>query len=293
MASMRDIKRRKSSIQSTQQITKAMKLVSTVKLQRTKQRAEQSKTYFDSMYKTVTSMLSKTGGLNHPYLKAGDSEKKAVIVSSVRRNIDQYGESSYTVTGYSIETGKETTFTTAAGLEYVINYSKLAERSDFPASYGGSYLYPERTVKKEGFIQIKDADGNVTEGLKQGDVVRYYTEGGSVAKGVDLIVEKEAFTGTSKVIYNVGQDPPHMCVTMRLYRSFVTSVKEGYLSFDMPGAEVSAIPLDAFTQGIVVMENGKVESYPMSAASVVLEPNDKILIYTGDYTHISIIAMKD
>ena len=40
MASMRDIKRRKSSIQSTQQITKAMKLVSTVKLQKAKNRAE-------------------------------------------------------------------------------------------------------------------------------------------------------------------------------------------------------------------------------------------------------------
>lgn len=87
MASMRDIKRRKSSIQSTQQITKAMKLVSTVKLQRTKQRAEQSKTYFDSMYKTVTSMLSKTGGLNHPYLKAGDSTKKAVIVITSNRGL--------------------------------------------------------------------------------------------------------------------------------------------------------------------------------------------------------------
>lgn len=87
MASMRDIKRRKSSIQSTQQITKAMKLVSTVKLQRTKQRAEQSKTYFDSMYKTVTSMLSRTGGLNHPYLKAGDSEKKAVIVITSNRGL--------------------------------------------------------------------------------------------------------------------------------------------------------------------------------------------------------------
>ena len=87
MASMRDIKRRKSSIQSTQQITKAMKLVSTVKLQRTKQRAEQSKTYFESMYKTVTSMLSKTGGLNHPYLKAGDSEKKAVIVITSNRGL--------------------------------------------------------------------------------------------------------------------------------------------------------------------------------------------------------------
>ena len=87
MASMRDIKRRKSSIQSTQQITKAMKLVSTVKLQRTKQRAEQSKTYFDAMYKTVTSMLSKTGGLNHPYLKAGDSQKKAVIVITSNRGL--------------------------------------------------------------------------------------------------------------------------------------------------------------------------------------------------------------
>lgn len=87
MASMRDIKRRKSSIQSTQQITKAMKLVSTVKLQRTKQRAEQSKTYFESMYKTVTSMLSRTGNMNHPYLKAGDSEKKAVIVITSNRGL--------------------------------------------------------------------------------------------------------------------------------------------------------------------------------------------------------------
>ena len=60
MASMRDIKRRKGSIQSTQQITKAMKLVSTVKLQRAKQRAEQSKTYFDCMYETVNSILKKT-----------------------------------------------------------------------------------------------------------------------------------------------------------------------------------------------------------------------------------------
>ena len=41
MASMRDIKRRKSSIQSTQQITKAMKLVSTVKLQKAKSRREE------------------------------------------------------------------------------------------------------------------------------------------------------------------------------------------------------------------------------------------------------------
>ncbi len=87
MASMRDIKRRKGSIQSTHQITKAMKLVSTVKLQRAKQRAEQSKAYFNCMYETVNSMLAKTGNLNHPYLKAGESGKKAVIVITSNRGL--------------------------------------------------------------------------------------------------------------------------------------------------------------------------------------------------------------
>ena len=66
MASMRDIKRRKTSIQSTQQITKAMKLTSTVKLQKARARAEQSKPYFDFMYETVNAMLAKSGNIKHP-----------------------------------------------------------------------------------------------------------------------------------------------------------------------------------------------------------------------------------
>ena len=87
MASMRDIKRRKGSIQSTQQITKAMKLVSTVKLQKARNRAEQSNPYFNHMYQTVTSMLARSGNLNHPYLKAGDSNKKAIITIASNRGL--------------------------------------------------------------------------------------------------------------------------------------------------------------------------------------------------------------
>lgn len=87
MASMRDIKRRKSTIQSTQQITKAMKLVSTVKLQRAKGHAERSRSYFRCMYDTVTSMLAKAGNINHPYLKAGKSERKAVIMITSNRGL--------------------------------------------------------------------------------------------------------------------------------------------------------------------------------------------------------------
>ena len=87
MASMKDIKRRKGSIQSTQQITKAMKLVSTVKLQKAKSRAEQTDPYFNYMYRTVSSMLARSGNINHPYLRAGESTKKAVVVITSNRGL--------------------------------------------------------------------------------------------------------------------------------------------------------------------------------------------------------------
>ena len=87
MASMRDIKRRKSSITSTQQITKAMKLVSTVKLQKARAHAEATDPYFNYMYRTVSSMLAKRGNLEHPYLKAGDSPRKAVVVLTSNRGL--------------------------------------------------------------------------------------------------------------------------------------------------------------------------------------------------------------
>lgn len=87
MASMRDIKRRRGSIQSTQQITKAMKLVSTVKLQKAKLHAENAKPYFQHMYQTVFSMLRRSGNIHHPYLQPGKSEKKAVIVITSNRGL--------------------------------------------------------------------------------------------------------------------------------------------------------------------------------------------------------------
>ena len=90
MASMRDIKRRKASIQSTSQITKAMKLVSTVKLQHAKGRAEETKPYFDKMYETVSGMLAKSQNVDHPLLterKTDGPKKKGVILISSNRGL--------------------------------------------------------------------------------------------------------------------------------------------------------------------------------------------------------------
>ena len=87
MASMRDIQRRKVSVQSTGQITKAMKLISTVKLQKAKEKAECSKAYFNGMYDTVSDILSKSVNINHRYLQQTEGRKKAVIVISSNRGL--------------------------------------------------------------------------------------------------------------------------------------------------------------------------------------------------------------
>ena len=87
MASMRDIKRRKSSVSSTQQITKAMKVVSTVKLQKAKAKAEATNPYFNHMYATVSSIIARSGNVDHPYLKAAEGGKKAIIVITSNRGL--------------------------------------------------------------------------------------------------------------------------------------------------------------------------------------------------------------
>lgn len=87
MASMREIKRRKATIESTGQITQAMKLVSTAKLQRAKGKVESSKPYFSHMYDAVNSILAKSGNISHPYLQAPEGGKKAFIVVTSNRGL--------------------------------------------------------------------------------------------------------------------------------------------------------------------------------------------------------------
>ena len=138
MASMRDIKRRKSSIQSTQQITKAMKLVSTVKLQRAKQRAEQSQAYFNAMYQTVSSMLAKAGNLQHPYTFGNDSPRKAIVMITGNRGL-------------------------AGG--YNANIIKLITKSDFAKEDLDIYAIGTKgrdTMKRYGYT-IKESYGDLAE----------------------------------------------------------------------------------------------------------------------------------
>ncbi len=87
MASMKQIKQRKRSVDSTGKITKAMKLVATVKLQKTKQIATDAVPYFDAMYETISDMIKKSNGIEHKYLNGKKNAKKALIVFSSNKGL--------------------------------------------------------------------------------------------------------------------------------------------------------------------------------------------------------------
>ena len=156
---MRDIKRRKDSIQSTGQITKAMKLVSTVKLQKAKGRAENTKPYFDLMYETVQSILAKSGHINHKYLKESESDKKAVIVVTANRGLA--GGYNSNITRMIIDEGftKENTVVYAVEVDFIRHLRifpfSLSEEGEFEAREyrtGRQERYRVRYVTHPDFV---------------------------------------------------------------------------------------------------------------------------------------------
>ena len=87
MASIRDIKRRKNSIENTAAMTRAMQMVATVRFGRARERAEKAMPYFGKMYETMQDILSRCQNVRHPYLVGGATGKKAVIVITSNRGL--------------------------------------------------------------------------------------------------------------------------------------------------------------------------------------------------------------
>ena len=87
MASLQDIRRRIGSVKKTQQITRAMRMVSTAKLRRAKDAIESARPYAERMRETLAEVAaSQSGSAEHPLLAARESVRKVdfLIVTSDR-----------------------------------------------------------------------------------------------------------------------------------------------------------------------------------------------------------------
>ena len=79
-ANMKAVKLRIKSVQNTMQITKAMQLVAASKLRKAKQKADQSKPYFEALHGTLTDIAWSNTEFQSRYTKAGKNDKWLYIV---------------------------------------------------------------------------------------------------------------------------------------------------------------------------------------------------------------------
>ncbi len=85
---LKEVRERIKSVASTQQITKAMKMVSASKLRRAQQAITEMRPYanrLDKMMKNIVSNLE--GDINSPYVKSREAKKVAIVVITSNRGL--------------------------------------------------------------------------------------------------------------------------------------------------------------------------------------------------------------
>jgi F-type H+-transporting ATPase subunit gamma len=87
MANLRAIRKRISSVKSTQQITRAMKMVSAAKLRRAQEGINAARPYARKMREVVTAVAGRAGSDAHPLLTAREAKKLALLVVTSDRGL--------------------------------------------------------------------------------------------------------------------------------------------------------------------------------------------------------------
>ena len=87
MPSLIDIRRRVRAVKSTQQITKAMKMVSSSKLRRTQERILRSRPYAQEMPRVFNSLATRTETARHVLLQDQPGQRPLLIVITADRGL--------------------------------------------------------------------------------------------------------------------------------------------------------------------------------------------------------------
>jgi F-type H+-transporting ATPase subunit gamma len=83
MATLRDIKKRIGSVQSTRQITRTMEMVATAKLKKAQTRIENARPYALAIAEVLGNVVLSLGDVKHPLLEVREDRKRVCIISIV------------------------------------------------------------------------------------------------------------------------------------------------------------------------------------------------------------------
>jgi F-type H+-transporting ATPase subunit gamma len=87
MATLRDIQRRIRSVQSTQKITRAMKLVAAAKLRRAQERILAARPYANKMAELLGNLVSGGENGGHPLLEQREGPRRQIVVITADRGL--------------------------------------------------------------------------------------------------------------------------------------------------------------------------------------------------------------
>lgn len=87
MASLKVIRKRITSVRSTQQVTKAMKMVSAAKLRRAQQRAENARAYAGKLSELLAALARVVGADGHPLLRSPANAPPHLVLLTADRGL--------------------------------------------------------------------------------------------------------------------------------------------------------------------------------------------------------------
>ena len=155
--SMKDIKLRIKSVESTMQITKAMELVASSKMRRAKERVEHSRTYFETLYESLTKIAAADPRARNPYLRRDDIRRTLLVVIAGDRGL---------AGGYNANVFKQ-----ADAAEGPVTVLPIGKRSaEYFAHHGAGLFTPEVLMAADVSVsECFTLSHQITEGFLKGE----------------------------------------------------------------------------------------------------------------------------
>ena len=155
--SMKDIKLRIKSVESTMQITKAMELVASSKMRRAKERVEHSRPYFETLYESLTKIAAADPRARNPYLRRDDIKRTLLVVIAGDRGL---------AGGYNANVFKQ-----ADAAEGPVTVLPIGKRSaEYFAHHGAGLFTPEVLMAAD--VSVSESftlSHQITEGFLKGE----------------------------------------------------------------------------------------------------------------------------
>ena len=155
--SMKDIKLRIKSVESTMQITKAMELVASSKMRRAKERVEHSRPYFETLYESLTKIAAADPRARNPYLRRDDIKRTLLVVIAGDRGL---------AGGYNANVFKQ-----ADAAEGPVTVLPIGKRSaEYFAHHGAGLFTPEVLMAADvAASECFTLSHQITEGFLKGE----------------------------------------------------------------------------------------------------------------------------